>query len=257
MKSHLPLIVERRDGVLIMTLNRPEVRNAINGEVARALSAAMDELDADSTLRVGVLTGAGAGFCAGNDLRNIGQGDVPMTARGFAGIVERPSHKPLIAALEGFAAGGGLEVALACDMIVAGSSTKCMLPEVRRGLVAGGGGILRMLERAPRPLALEFLLTGAIRTAAELASWGVINRVVDDGDALAGALELAAEITRNAPTAIAATMTIIDGAAAWPREQFFEKQQPLLREVVASADAREGIRAFLEKRQPEWPSTRG
>ncbi|MFB7890649.1 crotonase/enoyl-CoA hydratase family protein [Microbacterium sp. NPDC056044] len=253
-----PEVLTARSGrTFVITLNRPRVRNAINGAVARGIHAALDELEADPSLSVGILHGAGAGFCAGNDLKSLGiAGDSSMTGRGFAGIVERPGAKPLIAAVEGFAAGGGFEIALACDLIVAGRSARFMLPEVSRGLVAGGGGILRLLQRAPRGVALELLLTGATTTAEQLGTWGVLNRVVDDGDALAAAHVLADAIAANSPVALAATKRIIDESADWPEAEFFERQRPILTEAVRSPDAREGARAFLEKRAPQWPSAR-
>jgi enoyl-CoA hydratase len=254
-----PVVLTARAGrILVITLNRPAVRNAVNGAVARGIHAALDQLDGDSTLSVGILCGAGAGFSAGNDLRNIGDAaETPVTGRGFAGIVERPSAKPLIAAVEGFAAGGGFEIALACDLIVAGRSARFMLPEVTRGLVAGGGGILRLLQRAPRGVAVELLLTGATVTAEELGTWGVLNRVVDDGEALVAAHTLAEVIAANSPVAVAATKRIIDESADWPESEFFQRQRPILTETVRSADAREGARAFLEKRTPMWPSAAG
>ncbi|KQZ85245.1 enoyl-CoA hydratase [Microbacterium sp. Root166] len=255
----VPEVMTTRNGrTLVITLNRPSARNAVNGAVARGIHAALDELDTDATLSVGILHGAGAGFCAGNDLKNLGSpDDSPMTERGFAGIVERPASKPLIAAVEGFAAGGGFEIALACDLIVAGRSTRFMLPEVSRGLVAGGGGILRLLQRAPRSVAVELLLTGVTVTAAQLGAWGVLNRVVDDGEALPAAHALAAVIAANSPVAVAATKRIIDDSADWAESEFFEKQRPILMEAVRSADAREGACAFLEKRTPRWPSAQG
>lgn len=252
------VVTSRAGRTLVVTLNRPRSRNAVNGAVARGIHAALDELDADPTLSVGILHGAGPGFCAGNDLKNLGSaGDSPMTGRGFAGIVERPAVKPLIAAVEGFAAGGGFEIALACDLIVAGRSARFMLPEVSRGLVAGGGGILRLLQRAPRSAAIELLLTGAVTTAEQLGAWGVLNRVVDDGGALAAAHTLADAIAANSPVAVAATKRIIDESADWPDSQFFERQRPILTEAIRSPDAREGARAFLEKRTPQWPSAQG
>ncbi|MCR2799340.1 crotonase/enoyl-CoA hydratase family protein [Microbacterium sp. zg-Y818] len=251
-----PVVLTATSGrILVITLNRPNVRNAVDGAVARGIHAALDELDADPSLSVGIVQGAGPGFCAGNDLKNLGDAaESPVTGRGFAGIVERPAAKPLIAAVEGFAAGGGFEIALACDLIVAGRSARFMLPEVTRGLVAGGGGILRLLQRAPRARAVELLLTGAVVTAQELGEWGVLNRVVDDGDALEAAHALAEAIAANSPVAVAATKRIIDECADWPESEFFQRQRPILTEAVRSPDAREGARAFLEKRAAQWPS---
>lgn len=255
MDEEREVVTARTGRTLVITLNRPRARNAVNGAVARGIHAALDELDKDPSLSVGILTGAGTGFCAGNDLKTLGSAeDSPMTGRGFAGIVERPSSKPLVAAVEGFAAGGGFEIALACDLIVAGRSTRFMLPEVSRGLVAGGGGILRLLQRAPRAIAVELLLTGATVTAEQLGAWGVVNRVVDDGAALEAGHAFADAIAANSPVAVAATKRIIVESADWAESEFFERQRPILTEAVRSPDAREGARAFLEKRTPQWPS---
>lgn len=256
MTSTDDVVLTRRDGrALVITLNRPEKLNAVNGAVARGISAAMDALDEDPSLVVGVIHGAGRAFCAGNDLSAVGTGvDVPITERGFAGIAERPSRKPLIAAVEGYAAGGGFEIALACDMIVAGRSAKLMLPEVTRGLLAGGGGIMRLSRRAPRNLAAEALFTGDPVDAETLRAWGVVNRVTDDGGALEGALELAGRIAANSPVAVTATKRILDEWESWPVGEAFARQRPLVQEVTQHPDAREGARAFLEKRAPQWPS---
>lgn len=250
-------LVTREGPVLMITLNRPQVLNAINGAVARGISAAMDLLDEDPTLIVGIIGGSGRAFCAGNDLSTIGtSSEKPMTERGFAGIAERPSRKPVIAAVEGYAAGGGFEIALACDMIVAAESAIFMLPEVQRGLVAGGGGIARLIERAPRNRAVQALLTGERLSAQQLADWGVVNTVAPEGEALDAARALAARIAANSPVAIAATKKIIDEHDGWPEGEFFARQRVILQGVMQHEDAREGARAFLEKRPARWPSLR-
>ena len=187
-----PVTVERRGHVQVITINRPEARNALNGAATRAMAAAVDELDADAGLRVGVLTGAGGTFCSGMDLKGWMSGDKPtIEGRGFGGITITPPRKPLIAAVEGYALAGGFELMLACDLVVAGQGSKFGVPEVKRGLVAGGGAALLLPKRIPFAAAMELLLTGEPVTAARAAELGLVNRVVPDGTALDGALALA------------------------------------------------------------------
>jgi enoyl-CoA hydratase/carnithine racemase len=248
------LLIEHLDGVATLTLNRPDRRNAIDLETARLLSAALDELDASDELRVAVLTGGATMFSAGMDLKAYaatGQRPVDERRGGF-GIVGRPPRKPIIAAVEGPALGGGFEIALACDLIVAGQGAVFGLPEVRRGLVASGGGMLRLPRRIPRNLATEVVLTGRSLTAARCAELGLVNRVVADGEALAGARALAAEIAVNAPLAVSASKTVMAESALWPEDDQFALQETVIAPVRASADAREGARAFAEKRAPRW-----
>src|ERR687890_466086 len=183
------VLTERRDGVLLITLNRPEARNAVNLPVAEGVAAALYELDADDALSVGVLTGAGGGFCAGMDLKAFVTGERPWVGdRGFAGIVRRASRKPLIAAIEGFAVAGGLEVALSCDLIVAAEGAKLGIPEAKRSLVAAGGALLRLPRRMPYHVVMELALTGDPLPAERFHEYGVVNRVAPPGGALDAAL---------------------------------------------------------------------
>lgn len=248
-----PVLVERRDHVLIITLNRPEAKNALNGAASRALAAAVDELDAGDDLRVGILTGAGATFCAGMDLKGFLAGDTPnIPGRGFGGITNTPPRKPLIAAVEGWAVAGGFELMLACDLTVAGQGSRFGVPEVKRSLVAGGGAALLLPRRIPYAVAFELLLTGDPITADRAAGLGLINRVTPDGEALPMALELAAVIAANGPLAVAATKQIAREAADWTLEEGWQRQAELHKPVFASQDAQEGARAFAEKRPPVW-----
>jgi enoyl-CoA hydratase len=249
-----PAVLVERDGrILVVTLNRPEARNAVNTALAEGVAAALDELDSDDGLSVGVVTGAGGGFCAGMDLKAFVKGEVPYVGdRGFAGIAQRGSTKPLIAAIEGFAVAGGLEVALGCDLIVAGRSAKLGIPEVKRSLVAAGGALLRLPRRLPEGLAMELALTGEPTTAERAYHFGLVNRVTDDGGALDAALELARTIAENGPLALAATKRVMLERHAWPEEEFWERQGAITGPVFASEDAREGATAFAEKRAPEW-----
>jgi enoyl-CoA hydratase/carnithine racemase len=249
-----PVVLEVADAVAVLTIDRPHVRNAIDRAAAEALAAALDELDARTELRAGVLTGAGGTFCAGMDLKAFAaSGERPITdSRGAFGIVERPPQTPLIAAVEGSALGGGFEIALACDMVVAAGGARFGLPEVGRGLVAAAGGLLRLGERLPRNLALELVTTGAPITAQRAYELGLVNRVVPDGEALAAAQELAAQVAAGAPLAVATSKRIVEESAGWPRAERFARQAPIIQPVRESADAREGAQAFVEKRAPVW-----
>ena len=248
-----PVVVERRGHVLVITINRPEARNALDGAAARALAAAADELDADDALRVGVLTGAGGTFCAGMDLKAWMRGDKPMIAgRGFGGITMTPPRKPLIAAVEGYALAGGFELMLACDLVVAGDGSRFGVPEVKRGLVAGGGAALLLPQRIPFAAAMELLLTGEQITAARAEQLGLVNRLVPDGTALDGALALAELIAANGPLAVAVTKQIARAQADWTVTEGWQRQEDLVKPVFDSADAREGATAFAEKRPPVW-----
>ena len=250
----VPLLVEHAEGVAVLTLNRPSRRNAIDLDTARLLSAALDQLDANDDLRVAILTGTSEIFSAGMDLKAYAAtGQRPIDEhRGGFGIVGRPPRKPIIAAVEGPALGGGFEIALACDLIIAGKSASFGLPEVKRGLVASGGGLLRLPRRIPRNLANEAVLTGRPLTAARCAESGLVNRVVDDGTALAVARELAVEIAQNAPLAVRASKAVMTASALWPEDEQFARQELIIVPVRLSDDAREGARAFAEKRAPRW-----
>jgi enoyl-CoA hydratase len=241
------------DGVLVVTINRPDARNAINTETAVAIGDAMDRLDSDRTLVSGVVTGAGGTFCAGMDLKAFLAGERPsIPGRGFAGIVEQPPAKPVIAALEGYAIAGGFEIALACDMIVAAEDAKFGLPEVKRGLVAAGGGLLRLPQRVPFHLAMEWALTGELIPAPRGHEVGLVNRLTPKGGALDEALGLARAIAANGPLAVAASKRIIVEAPDWPAAERFDRQREINEPVRSSEDAREGATAFKEKRAPRW-----
>ena len=247
------VLTERRDGVLLITLNRPDARNAVNLAVAEGIAGALDELDADGDLAVGVLTGAGAGFSAGMDLKAFVTGERPWVGdRGFAGIVQRAAEKPLIAAIEGFAVAGGLEVALACDLIVAARGAKLGIPEVKRSLVAAGGALLRLPRRMPYGLAMELALTGDTITAERAYELGVVNRLAESGQAVEAALELAAQIAKNGPLALRASKQILESQWDWSEAEFWTKQGEISGPVFGSEDAREGAVAFSEKREPRW-----
>ena len=240
-------------GVMVVTVNRPQARNAITRPVAEAIAAALDELDASGQLMVGVLTGAGGTFCSGRDLKAALAGDHPWVAgRGFAGMAEYGSAKPLIAAVEGYAVGGGFEIVLACDLVVAAASARFGLPEVRRGRIAGGGGLLRLPARVPYHIAMELALTGEPMTAERAAHFGLVNRLTADGQARAEAVALARQITENGPLAVAATKRVISEGGDWPAAEAFERQRPISEAIRASEDAVEGTHAFADKRKPVW-----
>jgi enoyl-CoA hydratase len=240
-------------GIAVITINRPEARNAVNGEVAQGIAAAVDEFDSASEVRVIILTGAGGTFSAGMDLKGFLTGDSPVLGgRGFAGITERPPAKPVIAAVEGYALAGGFEIVLSCDLIVASETAKFGLPEVRRGLAAGAGGLLRLPSRVPYHLAMEIVLTGEHFPAERLHQAGLVNRLVGAGQALDAARELAARVALGAPLAVAASKRVIVESADWPTGEAFRKQGEVLGPVFTSADATEGAIAFAEKRAPVW-----
>ncbi len=247
------VLVSESSGVLVITINRPEVRNAIDAATAAGIDAAVTELDARSDLTVGVITGAGSTFAAGMDLKAFLRGERPSTeSRGFAGLVERPPGKPLIAAVEGHAVAGGFEIALACDLVVAANNAKFGLPEVKRGLLPGGGGVLRLAERVPRAKAMEWILTGGYFPAAEAFAYGLVNRLVEPGQAKDAAIALGLEIAANGPLAVRAAKQIIVESRDWPLDEQFARQQEIYGPVRASQDAREGALAFTEKRAPAW-----
>jgi enoyl-CoA hydratase len=225
----------------------------VNGEVARGIAAAVDEFDGAGDVRVIILTGAGGTFSAGMDLKGFLTGDLPVAeGRGFAGITERPPAKPVIAAVEGYALAGGFEIALSCDLIVASEMAKFGLPEVRRGLAAGAGGLLRLPRRVPYHLAMEIVLTGEHFPADRLHQAGLVSRLVGAGQAVAGARELAARVAQGGPLALAASKRVIAESADWHSGEAFAKQGEVLGPVFTSADAREGAMAFAEKRAPVW-----
>ena len=247
------LHTRRYGALLIITIDRPEARNAVNMAVAKGMAKALLELEQAPDLRVGVITGAGSHFCAGMDLKAFAQGERPWLAGlGFAGITEALTVKPLVAAVEGYALAGGFEIALACDLIVASREARFGLPEVQRGLVAAAGGLLRMPSRLPYHLAMEIALTGRQLNAHDAYKHGLLNRLVEPGQALEAACELAREVAANAPLAVSASKQIVARAGAWLMEDMFACQRPYADPVINSADALEGARAFAEKRVPVW-----
>jgi enoyl-CoA hydratase len=247
------VLTERRGNVLLITLNRPDARNAVNLPLAEGVAAALDELDAADDLSVGILTGAGKAFCAGMDLKAFVTGERPWVGdRGFAGIVQRASKKPLIAAIEGFAVAGGLEIALACDLIVASREAKLGVPEVKRSLVAAGGALLRLPQRVGHGAAMKLVLTGDPVTAEEGALLGLVDVVAEPGGAVDVALELAATISKNAPLALIASKQVLNEQRDWSEEDFWHKQGEITGPVFGSEDAIEGSTAFAEKREPVW-----
>ncbi|TDC89813.1 crotonase/enoyl-CoA hydratase family protein [Actinomadura sp. 7K507] len=245
--------VEDDGGVLVITIDRPQARNAVNENVAHAIAKAVDRLDSDPALQVGVITGAGGTFCAGMDLKAFVRGEHPVVeGRGFAGFVQRRPRKPLIAAVEGYALAGGFEIVLACDLVVASRGASFGIPEVKRSLVAAGGGLLRLQHRIPYHIAMELALLGNHAGAERMSELGLVNRLVDDGAALGTALGLAREIAANGPLAVAASKRIIEESADWTEEEAWTEQDRIARPVSRSRDAREGATAFAEKRPPVW-----
>jgi enoyl-CoA hydratase len=246
------VLVEAADGVLVVTINRPEARNAMTKGTAEAISAAMDRLDAETDLRCAILTGAGGTFCAGMDLKGFLKGEYPVAGdRGFGGLTAWTPKKPVIAAVDGHALAGGMELALACDMIVANIDARFGIPEVKRGLVAAGGGVVQLPRLLPRPLAMEMALTGDPIPARRAFDLGLVNRVTE-GPALEAARELAATIAANGPLALIASKGIVRDSWLWPDSEINDRQGPYIASVFASEDAKEGARAFAEKRRPEW-----
>jgi enoyl-CoA hydratase len=250
--SENAVLVEQRDRILVITINRPEARNAVNSAVSHGLADAMDRLDDDPGLSVGVLTGAGGSFSAGMDLKAFARGEnVIVEGRGM-GFTERPPVKPLIAAVEGYCLAGGCELALATDLIVASKESAFGIPEVKRGLVAGGGGLLRLPQRIPYAIAMELALTGENLSAVRAQELGLVNVLAEPGSALDAAIALAERITANGPLAVAATKRIIVESRGWSPDEMWSQQTRILMPVFSSNDAKEGAIAFAEKRPPKW-----
>ncbi|MCC2981072.1 crotonase/enoyl-CoA hydratase family protein [Sphingomonas sp. IC4-52] len=246
------VLTRDQDGILIVTINRPEAKNAMTKAAAEGIAAAMDRLDSEDALRVAIITGAGGTFCSGMDLKGFLRGETPsVEGRGFGGLTQAPPKKPLIAAVDGYALAGGLELMIACDMVVANSKAKFGIPEAKRGLVAGAGGLIRLPEQIPSRIAMELAVTGDFIDAERAYQLGLINRVTE-GPALDAALELAATISANGPLAVQVSKQIISEYRNWPVEQRWDKQGALMGPVFTSADAREGAAAFAEKRKPNW-----
>jgi enoyl-CoA hydratase len=256
MSAEPVVLVEHRGPVLVITLNRPHVRNCIDGEMAREIASAVERLDGDERLRAGVITAAGQGFCAGMDLRTLSGGDSAFVeGRGFAGLVERPPVKPLVAAVEGFAMGGGLELALACDLIVAAAGSKLGIPEVKRSLLAVGGGLLRLPARVGRNVAMEMALTGEPIAAERAYELGLVNRLAHPGQALEVALALADAIVGNAPAAVAASKRIIVESDGWSAHDRWLRQEEVARPILDSDEVRAGAVTFAEKLETLWRVT--
>lgn len=250
------LTVEEHGRVLVLTMNRPAARNAMTLAMATDIAAALSMLDERTDLSVGVITGAGGTFCAGMDLKRFAAGERPVVpGRGFAGLVQRPPNKPLIAAVEGYALAGGFEIALACDLIVASREATFGLPEVKRGLTAAAGGLLRLQRRVPYHLAMELVLTGRMLPAPDAAAVYLVNRLTEPGATRTEALTLAGEIAANAPLALTASKRVLAESADWPLAEQFARQEAYVDPVRRSADAREGAVAFAEKRAPRWSGT--
>jgi len=246
------VLTEVDNGVLIVTINRPEAKNAMTKAAAEGIAAAMDRLDSEDDLRVGILTGAGGTFCSGMDLKGFLRGETPsVEGRGFGGVVQAPPAKPLIAAVEGYALAGGLELMIACDLVVANSGAKFGIPEAKRGLVAAAGGVMMLPDQIPERIAMELALTGDFIDAKRAYELGLINTITD-GSALEGAKELAARIAANGPLAVRVSKQVMKESRGWAMEDRYKKQGQLIAPVFVSEDAREGAAAFAEKRAPNW-----
>jgi enoyl-CoA hydratase len=251
--SEPAVLTEVADGVMIITINRPQKKNAVNKDVAMGIAAALDALDADDNTHVVILTGAGGTFCSGMDLEAFVQGETPyVEGRGFAGMVQRSTDKPLIAAVEGYALAGGCELAITCDLIVAADNSKFGIPEVKRGLAAAAGGLVRLPRQISSRVAMEMALTGDFVDADRALSLGLINQIAPAGEALAQAKALAAKIAENGPLAVKRSKQVIKESIDWSQDDMFDKQQVIVNPVFSSEDAVEGATAFKEKRKPNW-----
>jgi enoyl-CoA hydratase len=246
---------EQRGRVALLTLNRPEARNAVNGDLAAALEAGIDRLEEDPDSWVGVLTHVGPVFSAGADLKAIAAGQAASLATkrgGFAGLVRRERTKPLIAAVDGPALAGGFEIVLACDLVVASTAARFGLPEVKRALVAAAGGLFRLPRLLPRRVALELVLTGDPIDAERAAHFGLVNVLCDPGQVLDQALELADRVNANAPLAVRASRRVVLATTDAPDADGWRQSAAAMAEMAATEDFAEGPRAFIEKRDPVW-----
>lgn len=246
---------EPRGSVAVITIRRPEARNAVNGDVAEAMEQAIDQLEADDGVWVGVIAGEGPVFSAGADLKAIAAGDAGrlMTARGgFAGLASRERKKPLIAAVDGPALAGGCEIALSCDLIVASTAAAFGLPEVKRALVAAAGGLFRLPQALPRAVAMEIILTGDPLPAERALHHGLVNQVVEPGQALDAAVALAERIAANAPLAVQASRRLVLASSGLDEQEMFRLSGQAMGEMMGTEDFAEGPRAFIEKRPPKW-----
>ncbi len=253
MSSHPRILTERRGPIFVVTINRPEAKNAFDATTSAAMNAAMDEFEREEGLFVGVITGAGGTFSAGADLKEAASGAKrePLPRGGF-GVFAKPPRKPLIAAVEGYAVGGGLELCLACDLIVAARNAKFGLPEVRHNVVAIGGALFRLPRRMPYHLVMELALTGEFRDAEFFHRLGVVNRLAEPSGALDAALEFAERLLANGPTALSASKEIIQRSGDWTDEQAWREQMNYAKRALEAEDRHEGLRAFAEKRKPQW-----
>ena len=243
------VLTERRDRVLVITLNRPKAKNSVNAALAAALTAAIEELDSDDGLSAGVLTGADGGFSAGMDLKAFAKEGPP---KGFDEFLRNGAKKPLIAAIEGFALAGGLEIALSCDLLVAAKGVRLGIPEVGVGLFAAGGALMRLPRLVPYGVAMEMALTGDPISVEQAAEYGMVARIAEPGKAVDEAIALATRISKNAPLSVAASKQMVADSFGRTEEEFWKHQAPLVRDIFASKDAQEGPRAFAEKRAPQW-----
>lgn len=247
------VLTEESDGVLVVTLNRPHCRNAATQSMAHAVAAALQRCEASPLLHVTVLTGAGGAFCSGMDLAGFIRGELPMVGdRGFLGLTHWRGSKPLIAAVEGPALAGGFESVLACDVVVASRTAVFGLPEGKRGLAAGAGGLLRLPRRIPQNVAMELALTGDMLGAERAFALGLASQLVEPGQALACARRIARRIAANAPLSVAAAKRVILAQRDWPSDEEAALQLQAIGHLECSEDALEGARAFVEKRAPRW-----
>jgi enoyl-CoA hydratase len=253
MSEENAVLVEVEDGIMTVTLNRPKARNAVNRALAEGVADAMDELDSNDAIRVAILTGSQGTFCSGMDLKAFVTGELPsVKGRGFAGLTEKLPRKPLIAAVEGYALAGGFELAISCDLVVAAADAKFGIPEVKRGLAAAAGGLMRLPRQMPSRIAMELALTGDFISSERAYSLGLINQIVEPGTALDAAKALAAKISANGPLAVAISKQVVLESEDWNTEEMWDKQQALVMPVFVSEDAIEGATAFAEKRAPNW-----
>lgn len=247
------VLIDIKDGIQTIVLNRPEARNAMTLAAAHAIAAALDNLDKRDDIHIAILTGAGSSFCAGMDLKGFLRGERPsIEGRGFGGLTTRPPRKPLIAAVEGYALAGGFELVLACDLVVAADNAQFGIPEVKRGLAATAGGLVRLPRQLPYRIALELALTGDLFPATRAFEFGLINRLTSPGEALAEARRLAEKIVSNGPLSVAASKRVVVESQDWSSEEMWDRQAELTEHVFESEDAREGSAAFAEKREPVW-----
>ena len=259
--DEFPVVVERRGAVCVLRLNRPAALNAVNTALAAALGSALEEAASDPTVRAVVLTGTGRAFCAGADLKEIAarvHTAIEHPDWGFAGVVRHWVAKPVVAAVNGLAVGGGAEIVLACDLAVADPAATFALPEVRRGLAANGGGVLRLHRQIPPKIALGLALTGDSMDAGSALRWGLVNEVSEPGRSLEAAIDLAQRVARNAPLAVEATKRLVHRAHSaddsWD-SAFWRRNDDELSTLLHTEDAREGARAFAERRDPRWTAT--